>query len=542
MISRETIIDNISQYTPHQIVEYLKKEILTVPDILNDNPGEYDFKKRMDVEQLMWTEVSNTSDTKLVSIYLKNYPCGRYSEEAKEITKGKVTESIVNTQEIIEEPPIPSPLQPADPWDAIDKTSIDSLNMFLDLNPAHPMAREARKLISQLNRTANVPKGPEWLKKELATIVSKNPEVIAGYVIEAYENQRISTEDLRNILKNDANFLSREVIEILIEEGIISTEDLNKAGIDKDFIDIICGVSIDYNNTTVNTQNMYNPSRINQVCQEIYFWGMPSSGKTCALGAILSAAGTGHVAKTIEKNSHCNGYDYMRQLSEIFQPGKISVLPTGTSASFVSDMSFWLLDMENKIHSITMIDLAGELLHAMYLVDQKREKELSPDQIKGYQCMKNLLVDSTSSNSKIHFFVLEYGGHERKEKGIRQVDMLDGALSHIKNLGILRNTDAVFILMTKADKAYEEPGDVNDVLQKYVKTHYQAFYNNLRLNTQHINGGKVEMIPFSIGEVCFQDLCRFDADTANDVVKLFLERTVGEKTGKMGIFTKTLRG
>lgn len=543
MPSKEIIIDNIGQYTPRQIVDYLKKGVLTIQDILNDNPAEYDFKKRLDVEKMLWDDISATSDSSLAAVYITNYPAGKFIADAERLASGCHPEPPRAVMPDMDEITYPEPLiESADPWDTTDKTNIDSLNMFLELNPDHPMAREARKLISDLIKKTNIPKGPEWLKREISNISSKNPGVLAGFVIEAYEDRRISSSELRDLLSRDHNFLSREVIEILVDEGILSTNDLLHADIDKEFVDIVSGTSIDYINSPVETNYMVNPDHINQVCQEIYFWGMPSSGKTCALGAILSAASTGRVAKTIEKNSNCNGYDYMRQLSEIFQPGKISVLPTGTSASFVSDMSFWLLDNSDKLHSITMVDLAGEMLHAMYLVDQNRFNDLSPDQLTGYNCMKNLLVDSRSKNSKIHFFVLEYGGHERREKGIRQVDMLDGALSHIKNLGILRNTDAVFILMTKADKAFEEPGDVNDVLQNYVKTHYQAFYNNLRLNAQHINGGKVEMIPFSIGEVCFQDLCRFDDETANDVVRLFLERTVGEKTGKIGKFTNTFRG
>ena len=541
MLSKETIIDNISQYLPRQIVDYMKRGIITVQEILDENPEEFDFKKRTDVEQMLWDDARQAHDPALAAIYLKNYPSGKFSFEAKELADSDPLAQPAAPPPV-ENIEVPQPeFQPLDPWEAVDKTNIESINMFLELNPYHPMAREARKLVNQLIREAEVPRGPEWLKRELAGS-SKNPMVLVEIVIEAFENQRITPQELRALFAQDPNFLPREAVEILFEDGYLTGKDLEMAGIDRAFVGIIDKTNPDFIDSPVSTDFMQNPQMINQVCQEIYFWGMPSSGKTCALGAILSAAGTGHVAKTIEKNPGCRGYDYMRQLSQIFEPGKISVLPTGTSASFVSDMSFWLLDQEDRRHSVTMIDLAGEMLHAMYLVDQGLYNQLTPDQQTGYSCMRNLLVDNRSRNSKIHFFVLEYGGHERREKGIRQVDMLDGALSHIKNLGILQNTDAVFILMTKADKAFDQPGDVNEVLQNYVKTHYQAFYNNLRLNSKHINGGKVEMIPFSIGEVCFQDLCRFDDETANDVVRLFLERTVGEKTGKVGKITNTLRG
>ena len=36
-------------------------------------------------------------------------------------------------------------------------------------------------------------------------------------------------------------------------------------------------------------------------CTEVYFWGIPSSGKSCALGAILSSAKSGKVARSMGK-------------------------------------------------------------------------------------------------------------------------------------------------------------------------------------------------------------------------------------------------
>ena len=545
MSRKEDIIDSISQYTAHQIVQFLAAGEITVQEILEENPAEFDHIKRFEVEQLIRDNAEQTHDKSWIQLYLDNYPQGKYYSEVKGFLSGPVPPPVPENEftydfeeETEFEPEAPEP--PADPWEAVDKTSIEDLSNFVEYYPDHPMVRDARKLINQLNRESSLPRGPEWLKKQLATS-AKNPMVIAQLIIDAYENKRISTSELLDMIKEDHNLLPFLAVQTLVEEGIISTFDLEKAGIDKDFCNVINGTCLDLIDNPVITDFMENPDRINQVCQEIYFWGMPSSGKTCALGAILSAAGTGKIAKTIEKNTACRGVDYMRQLSQIFQPDKISIVPAGTNASFVSDMSFWLLDDKDKMHSITMIDLAGEMLHAMYLVDQGRFDDLSPDQQTGYNCMKNLLVDNRSRNSKIHFFVVEYGGHERREKDIRQVDMLDGALSHIKNLGILDNTDAIYILLTKADKAFSQPGDVNKILGDYVKNHYQAFYNNLILNTKKINGGKVEMIPFSIGDVCFQDLCRFDDETANDMVRLFLERTVGEKTGRIGRITNTFR-
>lgn len=544
MPDKQYIIDNVLDYNANQLVEYIKKGIVNVNEILEENPDDFQTYKRIEVEENLWNQVSTSNDIKQVNIYLKNYPDGKFSFDAKTLIDS-LEHPIAPRSE--NEPPVfektyqePIEQEQVDPWIILDKNDKLEVLNFIESYPEHPKNREARKRLFELEKNDSLPKGKEWLKSELSSS-SQVPGTLAQIIIDAIETKRITNKEIKELFTEDHNFLPFPAVQMLVEDGYIMTSTLLEAGIDEGFINIIRGHNHELIDNPVNTDFMENPDSINQVCQEVYFWGMPSSGKTCALGAILSAAGTGRVAKTIEKNPECRGYDYMRQLSEIFQPNKISTLPTGTSASFVSDMSFWLLDQKDRLHSITMVDLAGEMLHAMYLVDQGRFDELNPNQQTGYMCMKNLLVDHTSKNSKIHFFVLEYGGHERKEKGIRQVDMLDGALSHIKTLGILKNTDAVYLLITKADKAYKEGEDLGQTLKNYVKDYYQAFYNNLKLNTKNINGGVVDIIPFSIGQVTFKDLCRFDDEAANEVVNLFLNRTVGEKTGKWGLLNKTLR-
>jgi len=43
----------------------------------------------------------------------------------------------------------------------------------------------------------------------------------------------------------------------------------------------------------------------------------------------------------------------------------------------------------------------------------------------------------------------------------------------------------------------------------------------------------VEIVPFSLGQVCFQDFCLFDEKPAGNVVRKLLERSKGFKNGKL---------
>ena len=48
-----------------------------------------------------------------------------------------------------------------------------------------------------------------------------------------------------------------------------------------------------------------------------------------------------------------------------------------------------------------------------------------------------------------------------------------------------------------------------------------------------INNGIVEIIPFSLGQVCFQDYCLFDERPAANIVRKLLERTKGFKNDRI---------
>jgi hypothetical protein len=47
---------------------------------------------------------------------------------------------------------------------------------------------------------------------------------------------------------------------------------------------------------------------------------------------------------------------------------------------------------------------------------------------------------------------------------------------------------------------------------KYMTKNYLGFYNNLLriAKENNINRGKISIVPFTIGDVCFKDYCRFD--------------------------------
>lgn len=423
-------------------------------------------------------------------------------------------------------------------WDLVDKTSDEALFYFIQQHPGHPMIPEANRLRNELYRASLIPRNINSLKQEVNNIMTnknvldKNTKIfdtIRQYIQSGFTN----IQELLYVIADDNNFLSAHVVNMLIDAGYITYMDLVSAGINPQFIDqLVKGSETTYFTTPMPIE------KVNKVSTEIYFWGIPSSGKTCALGGILSMANNGRIARTMSQDNDCQGYGYMTRLANVFRENHgVGTLPPGTGIYDIWEMGFNLEDQEGHIHPITCIDLAGELVRCMYKHDAG--EPLTDDELMTLETVTNLLISNRTQNRKMHFFVLEYGGEQRQYEGLDQSTYLSAALEYIKRTRIFNNeTDAIFLLFTKVDKAKLRGQALVDHLREYTDRYYANFYNGLVdiCQTNEINGGKVERIPFTLGNVCFQNYCIFNGTTAENVVRKILERTKGFKRTKFQNF------
>ena len=207
------------------------------------------------------------------------------------------------------------------------------------------------------------------------------------------------------------------------------------------------------------------------------------------------------------------------------------------------DLDVHLEDEEGKEHPITCIDLAGELVKCMY--KQDAGEPLTDEQQSVLRTLTDVLIDNRTENRKIHFFVIEYGAEDREYDGLPQKDYLEAAVAYIQRTGIFKkDTDGLFLLITKVDKAKVLGKDLLEKLRLYISENYQGFYNGLKkiCKDNEINGGDVEIQPFTLGEVCFQNYCKFKEETAAAVVRTIMKRSYGYKPGKIKKVFDILKG
>lgn len=540
MPTKDYILDNVAGYKAEDLYGFINKGLVTFDELCNDTNGEFSPKVRQELKRMLehgdddeWASAQAAHTIEAVQHYLDTFAEGKFRPQARalkaQIEREQADASAQNSAESA--------------WKALDKNDIDALNDFVASNPDSVHAAEATQRINDLLLDSIMDYDIDTLidkikqiLNEAGTSASYKNDNIANE-IKSYIKKRYATKaQFLDKLREDCNLLNASAVKHLIDEHIITIADLSGIGIGKQFIKaMLTGLQTD---SYTYTRSL---DRIHKQSTEVYFWGIPSSGKSCALGAILSVAGSGKVAKVMDADTASQGYGYMTYLTSHFpQNGEVGTLLGGTPIDAFYEMGFDLTDESNRTHPITCIDMAGELMRCMY--KSNANMPLSDTDLNMLDTMTKVLIDNRSTNRKIHFFVIEYGGEDRIFDGYHQDVYLNGALSYIKDTGIFKKeTDAIFIMVTKVDKMKHV---TRDAITQYVKDNYEGFYNGLNkiCEDNEINGKKVEIVAFSLGKVCFQSYCKFDTKPAENVVDIMLKHSASNHGGKLGIIGKIFRG
>lgn len=535
MPKKSAILNNVTEYSPEDLASYIQQGFVTLDELVNNTDGEFTAKMQLGVEKLLagsededFKKVMESASIADLQDFLNKYPMGTVAHLDAVRERKHVLEKIPASEPIVEESNGEEEESNGEEeeWFSIKNAGdIKLLEAFKEKYPNTSHLFELNKLITaEKNKEHSRKKSPIILKSMINK--ANSAEDVSKIIQVLLENKTITIGMLLELIRQDHNLLSSAACNDIISRGILNRNDLSKCGIDNGFINKML--------TNARSQN-FEPARplqtIAEPCTEVYFWGIPFSGKTCALGAILSAAKNGLAARSMIPDNSCQGFGYMNRLSTIFSPGRICRLPGGTPVTSTYEMRFDLEDQEHKIHHVACIDLAGELFTCMFMKDAG--EQMREDQKQALETLHNILLENRSNNRKIHFFVIEYGAEKRIYNGLPQAEYLNSAAAHLNSIGLFdSNTDAIYVLISKVDNASYE-GSLEEHLLKYMTKNYLGFYNNLLLICKEhgINKGRVKIVPFSIGNVCFKDYCQFDATSATKMVDLLVRYSCFEKQG-----------
>jgi len=379
--------------------------------------------------------------------------------------------------------------------DAISENTRVAFSQFLDTFPKGDNANLARAKIDIIDKL-------EQKKRE--------------------ENER----KVKEIKDNPSGFKAHEIKEKL-DSKFISIDDLERIGIPSDIL-----IALNkFEDKTIETLGEI-PTEIESGYTEIYFWGIPGSGKSCALAGILSyAQNAGDLS--IQDGT---GFKYANLLANTFigqqNSCPVGILPPRTDEEQTQYLPFDLRDNKGKRHPVALIELSGEIFKCFF--DLRAGQELRTNHKAVFNNLKNYLA---GPNRKIHFFVIDLSKDPTeildKKSSASQLTYLNAAQGFFNNNDTFkRSTDAIYIITTKSDLLDCEETEKEDRAADHLKKNFPAFINELKdvCKKYKINdNSNLKVIPFSIGKVYFQDICKFNPAYSAKIVQI-LKKDTGRRT------------
>lgn len=331
---------------------------------------------------------------------------------------------------------------------------------------------------------------------------------------------------LEDLSANPSAYTPGEVKEFL-EKGTLTHSDLLEVGIPQDVLDILP-------NLQPPRLSIGNPPEfIPDGYTEVYFWGVPGSGKTAALGAILNTAeklGLLEIATG-------PGYNYMTQVKNMFHD-KRPILSDSTTNEVTQYLPFTLNKSGEKPRSVSLIELSGEVFQCFYYKNANLPYPSSQHE----KTLNTLIKFLNGRNRKIHFFFIDYEKENHKDReGFTQADYLNAASTFFKNNQIFRNTtDAIYIVLTKADLMPCNREEWIPFAISHLQNNFRSFIETIktRCKEHSINNGRLFVEPFSIGKVYFQRISKFDNTTAKRIIEILLERIQPSGKSVLDVFNK----
>lgn len=260
---------------------------------------------------------------------------------------------------------------------------------------------------------------------------------------------------------------------------------------------------------------------------DVFFWGMPASGKTCALSAIFNTIKT-HYTMDAPRIKKKFGATYRDDLVNIFKTG-IGYLPDLNPLDKTQYMPVLVKKRdEKKYRQISFFELSGEIFKYFYKIVNKGSTITVEDAIEKIMqdSFRTLQLLLESQNQKIHFFFIDYSQETKGTKdvyGLTQTNYLESAATYFRDNDDIfkKKTDAVYVLVTKADVI--RGNEKTEVARKFLYDDFGSFMDVLQNRCKRYS---IEFTPtiFSIGDVYFKRICKINREYAKSIIDELLDR------------------
>lgn len=534
---KEKILKSCNCIPVVSLTNYINKGYVTLQELVDAGLKPEKVEKLQakvnEIENNSWTAACKNDTIVSYNSYIKQYPGGKYVSEAKTRLNemddnywrsncNNLSVDFLNSyqtnfpdgrhiQECI------SALKDADWLKAKGRDTVEAYQNYIDNNPSSEHIKDARERINSLNDDTDWDTACHYNQNEYYHRYIKD-HPCGKYVAEAQKRiqLRAGKEIVLNALKEDPNAYGAAEIKQEVENGRLSWDDLHEV----------------FNDGQVEAiQNFKDPSRLPQTLPptelqsdttEVFFWGAPGSGKTCALGSLISYLNNSGALDPL----NCNGYDYMNHLINLFNDSGYCILPDSTAFSNIQEMVMNIRDGNGYLHKVSLIDLAGELFLTSYSL--RHNLFVSDSQKQTLRTALNYLRDQR--NEKIQFFVIPYGeANERTNGGLKMGTYLDDMTNFLQENKIFNKTTVgVYVLVTKCDKISCDANERPKKAKEYIENTFPSFWNKLNDICDKSGIKDVKVLSYSIGDVFAKNFCSFNENDMQKVKDKLLRKTYGE--------------
>jgi hypothetical protein len=259
---------------------------------------------------------------------------------------------------------------------------------------------------------------------------------------------------------------------------------------------------------------------------DVYFFGLPGTGKSCIIAGLLYAADIEGILHPDIANGR--GYQYMYQLQKSVRLGYV---PPSTA---MDKMNYIKFDLRGrKTHPISLIemncDYVNKIIIDIYNGAITEETE-------------NLMKCMGHNNRKALFFVVDYT--EAYGSIGQQSHILTGVLKFLEDNGILSKTDSIQIIVSKSDRMPE--GDKMEIAKDFLRNNCRSFINIVeslcaKYGINRSWGCKPVVIPFSLGRFMLGCTYEYDKSSSVNLINNLMNVTAIRKEDKHGFWDRIFR-
>lgn len=334
--------------------------------------------------------------------------------------------------------------------------------------------------------------------------------------LEALEKNRMTIslkqkeeEELRNQKSVHLDRIVRgkiyaEEIKSLINKNAITFDDILDAGVPSKTVNALKYYCSSEKITKTVTVEDLPPMEEGRT--DVYFVGLPGSGKSTMIAGLLNVANKTGVL--LPDPYHAAGVTFSTNLIQDLTRG---VLPLATPKGSYNYIAASLSDSNHKRHPLNIVDVPGELYK-----DIQENAEVD-----------KFLKYINNNNKKILIFVIDSLEHENNTSAgsYDQSVVFPNILQMFNRNGVLEQTDAIYLVVNKFDAikeskyAFDDRAN-GDIALDFLNEEFIGLKNNcLDARKSNRNTIKIKVIPFSIGSLSYGSILNsLDRDFAKTIL------------------------